>query len=184
MARLRGFFGIGGVLTALVLLGGCGGGGNTETYRVPSEAMEPTYAVGDEVTFDLDAYDGAAPEAGDVVIFHPSPGAERAECGAPVRSGEPCARPTAGSSSETFVKRVVAGPGDTLSIEAGYAVVNGEVRDEPYAAACGSGGSCNMPRTITIPPEMYFMLGDNRGASDDSRFWGPVRVSQILGRAE
>ena len=48
---------------------------------------------------------------------------------------------------------------------------------------CGNGGACNLPKPITIPPDHYFMMGDNRGASDDSRFWGPVPRDWIIGKA-
>jgi len=54
----------------------------------------------------------------------------------------------------------------------------------PFTEPCGNAGACNMPKTIRLPPGNYFMLGDNRGASDDSRFWGPVPKQQILGKVE
>ena len=63
-------------------------------------------------------------------------------------------------------------------------MVNGvEKTDEPYINPCGSAAACNLPKTITIPPDHYFMMGDNRGASDDSRFWGPVPRDWIIGEA-
>jgi len=62
--------------------------------------------------------------------------------------------------------------------------VNGvEKTDEPYIIPCGNAPACNLPETITIPPGKYFMMGDNRGASDDSRFWGPVPKQWIIGEA-
>jgi signal peptidase I len=63
-------------------------------------------------------------------------------------------------------------------------VVDGvEKKDEPYIIPCGHGGACDLPEKITIPPDHYFMMGDNRGASDDSRFWGPVPRAWIIGKA-
>ena len=56
--------------------------------------------------------------------------------------------------------------------------------DEPYIADCGGGEGCDFPRRITVPDGHYFLLGDNRGASDDSRFWGPVPLEWIQGRVE
>ena len=100
------------------------------------------------------------------------------------KPGEPCPKPTTAESSQNFIKRIVAGPGDTLSVKEGHPVVNGvEKTDEPYISPCGSAAACNMPRTIKIPPDHYFMMGDNRGASDDSRFWGPVPEDWIIGEA-
>ena len=58
-----------------------------------------------------------------------------------------------------------------------------EKKDEPYINPCGGGTACNLPKTIKIPPDHYFMMGDNRGESDDSRFWGPVPRGWIIGKA-
>ena len=61
-------------------------------------------------------------------------------------------------------------------------MVNGRVAQEDFIRPCPLGGSCNLPETITIPPDHYFMLGDNRGASEDSRFWGPIPREWIIGK--
>ena len=82
----------------------------------------------------------------------------------------------------TFVKRIVAGPGDTLSIEDGLPIVDGEAVEADHIAECGNGLGCDLPKEITIPPDHYFMMGDNSGASDDSRFWGPVPSDWIIGK--
>jgi signal peptidase I len=154
-------------------------------YQIPSESMEPTLDVGQRVLVSRFIYDFQDPSIGDIVVFHPPTGADRGtECGISPRPGEPCPKPTAGESSQNFIKRIVAGPGDTLSVRNGHPVVNGvEKADEPYINPCGAAGACNMPKTITIPPDHYFMMGDNRGASDDSRFWGPVPSDWIIGEA-
>ena len=164
------------VVGTAVLLAACG-----DSYVVPSEAMLPTYEVGEEITVDLSAYDEEDPALGDAVIFHPPLGGEVGKCGAPHRRGQACPRPTPQLSDQEFLKRIVAGPGDTLSIVDGHPVVNGEPTEEDYIVACSG---CNMPVEITSPPGHYFMLGDNRPASDDSRFWGPVPREAILGRVE
>jgi signal peptidase I len=82
-----------------------------------------------------------------------------------------------------FIKRVVAGPGDTLSIENGTPIVNGEALEEDYTRPCRGLGGCDFKTEITIPEDHYFMMGDNRGASDDSRYWGPVPREWIIGEA-
>jgi signal peptidase I len=175
----------GGVLATFALFALSGCGGNTKTYEIPSEAMEPTLSVGDEIDVDLNAYSDSTPEVGDIVVFHPPAGADNGtECGEPHPFEQACEVPTEDLSSQDFLKRVAALPGDELSIEDGFVVLNGERQDEPFVAPCGNGGACNLPKTITIPSDHYFMLGDNRGASDDSRYWGPVPLEAIEGRAD
>jgi signal peptidase I len=160
-------------------------------YQIPSESMEPTLDVGQRVLVNRFLYNFTDPSIGDIVVFHPPAGADNGtECGVEVRGrepeeiGMPCPKPTAAESSQNFIKRIVAGPGDTLSIKNGHPVVNGvEKTDESYIIPCGSAQACNLPRQITIPADHYFMMGDNRGASDDSRFWGPVPRDWIIGEA-
>jgi signal peptidase I len=162
-------------------------------YQIPSGSMEPTLAIGQRVLVNRFDYRFSDPKPGDIVVFHPPAGADHQaenECGVavqgrdPIEAGEACPRPTAQQSSQTFIKRIVAGPGDTLSVKEGHPVVNGvEKKNEPYIRPCGGGEACNLPKTITVPPGDYFMMGDNRGESDDSRFWGPVPRSWIIGKA-
>jgi len=160
-------------------------------YQIPSESMEPTLDVGQRVLVNRFIYHLNDPSIGDIIVFHPPAGADNGtECGVKVHGREPtevgmsCPRPTKGESDQNFIKRIVAGPGDTFSVKNGHPVVNGvEKTDEPYIIPCGSAPACNLPKTITIPPDHYFMMGDNRGASDDSRFWGPVPRSWIIGEA-
>jgi signal peptidase I len=156
-------------------------------YQIPSESMEPTLDVGQRVLVNRFLYNFTDPSIGDIVVFHPPVGAdhEGPQCGVRPQNGEPCRKPTAEESSQNFIKRIVAGPGDKLSIKQGHPVVNGDwKKEESYINPCEPGDSkCNMPKTITIPPDHYFMMGDNRGASDDSRFWGPVPRDWLIGKA-
>ena len=69
------------------------------------------------------------------------------------------------------------------SIQNGHPVVDGVEAKEDFIRPCRGGSGCNFPQEITIPPDHYFMMGDNRGSSDDSRFWGPVPRDWIIGQA-
>jgi signal peptidase I len=156
-------------------------------YQIPTESMEPTLDPGERVLVNRLSYTiGGDPSVGDVVVFHPPAGADSGggECGVQRKGDQPCPTETPERSDQNFIKRIVAGPGDTLYIEDGHPVVNGEkVADEPYIKPCGGGSTCNLQEEITIPPDHYFMMGDNRGESDDSRFWGPVPKDWIIGKA-
>ncbi len=154
-------------------------------YQIPSQSMEPTLIVGQRVLVNRFIYHFTSPAIGNIVVFHPPAGADTgSECGVSHSPEQPCPRPTKGESGQTFIKRIVAGPGDTVSIRNGHPVVNGvEKSSEPYTNPCGNGADCNLPKPITVPPGYYFMMGDNRGESDDSRFWGPIPQSWIIGEA-
>jgi signal peptidase I len=156
-------------------------------YRIPSGSMEPTLTIGQRVIVDrLTHRLGDTPGVGDIIVFNPPSGADDEQCGVSNQGQDtpyPCSRPVSTKSSETFIKRVVAVGGDTLAIQNGHVVRNGHLTKEPFIAGCGGGADCNFPRPITVPKGYVFVMGDNRGESDDSRFWGPVPVSWVIGRA-
>ena len=159
-------------------------GGSTETYAYPSESMEPTISYQEEVTADLDAYDHAVPVRGDIVVFHPPAGIDMSvSCGVQSPPSQPCPKPTSGLSSEVFIKRIVAVPGDRISIRDGQPVVNGRAVLTKVIQKC-SGNACNLPKPTTIRPGQYFIMGDNSRASNDSRYWGPIPRAAILGKVE
>jgi signal peptidase I len=152
-------------------------------FRIPSESMVPTLSVGQRVLADRVSFRFSDPEPGDIVVFKPPAGADNATCGTEHSSQQACPRPTEERSDTNFIKRVVAVPGDRVRIERGRAIVNGQVLDEPYIRPDASCGICNLPEEITVPDGHYFMMGDNRGASEDSRVWGPVPKDSIIGKA-
>lgn len=148
-------------------------------FRIPSASMEPTLKVGQRVLVDRLIYDFRSPHRGDIVVFHPP---SRLTCAVAVPASEPCPRGGPHPSGEYFVKRVIGLPGERISIHNGHPVIDGrELSDEPYIAPCGSAQECNMPQAITVPAGHYFVMGDNRGNSDDSRFWGAVPAGWIIG---
>jgi signal peptidase I len=154
-------------------------------YRIPSGSMIPTLQIGQRVLANRLV---SNPSLGDVVVFHPPHGADSLSpiCGSGTEGqghGQACDVPTPTASSQTFIKRVVGVPGDRISIVNGHVFRNGVREKDGYIVPCGADSSCNFPQTITVPPGDYFMMGDNRGASDDSRFWGPVPDKWIIGVA-
>jgi len=156
-------------------------------YQIPSGSMEPTLDVGQRVLVNRFIFHIDDPKPGDVVVFHPPRGAGgNPECAVPDRSDRPCPEATPGEASDTYIKRIVAGPGDTISVRDGIPVINGvpEQPDGYEITPCGPGGQgCDMPKEIEIPEGHFFMMGDNRGQSDDSRFWGPLPEEQLIGKA-
>jgi signal peptidase I len=153
-------------------------------YRIPSPSMEPTLDINQRVLVNRVGHElGDDPSVGDIVVFHPPAGATSNACGVRPQRGQPCGAPTPQESNENFIKRVVAGPGDTIAIRNGRAVRNGKLQKEPFIRPCAPGQDCNFPKAIRVPPGHWFMMGDNRGLSDDSRFWGPVPKKWIIGGA-
>lgn len=151
-------------------------------FQIPTGSMIPTLEVDQRILVNRASYHFGGPSRGDVIVFNPpqdtrcAPGAERPDT--------PCARPYSEPAEENFVKRVVAVAGDRVSIQGGHPVVNGQIQaDEPFTVPCGDGIGCNLGNEIEVPEDHVFVLGDNRGASDDSRFWGPVPEEWIIGKA-
>jgi signal peptidase I len=201
---MRQVFGVAVALTAVLGAVGCG---NTttnitiapngippglRTYRVPSGSMEPTLSIGQRVK--VTPLTGE-PTIGDIVVFHPSKGFEQEVCGPSPHvvkvGGGACAEPVPEPAVVKFIKRIVAGPGDEIYIREGHVFrrAPGEAQfkqeADSYIRPCPpSAAECNFPTPIRIPPGHWFMLGDNRGESDDSRFWGPVPTEWIGGVAQ
>ena len=158
-------------------------------YRIPSPSMVPTLDIGQRVLTNRLA---GNPSIGDVVVFHPPHGADFTNpvCGNPTQGGQQgglnvqaCALPTPAESSQTFIKRVVGLPGDTIQIINGHVIRNGVREKDSYTVPCVGISTCTFGKPIKIPPGDYFMMGDNRPDSEDSRYWGPVPSKWIIGTA-
>jgi len=154
-------------------------------YRIPSGSMIPTLQIGQRILVNrLDT----SPSLYNVVVFHPPVGAdpEVPVCGNPAQGegdSRPCDKPEPAESTQTFVKRVVGLPGDTLRIRNGHVWRNGVEEKGSYVQPCTISDDCTFSKTIVVPAGHYYMMGDNRGDSDDSRFWGPVPQKWIIGVA-
>jgi signal peptidase I len=184
----------GAVLLLAALLSGCGDGHGTlhRHFKIPSPAMAPTIKVGTVVDADLGAYLHHPPQRGDIVIFSPPVGASSQTCGVPSEptDGHPCERPTPAADPKVkFIKRIEGLPGDWLYVQDNRTYI-GTRRSGPYVpqkepfippdTPCDF--LCNLRKPIRVPPGHYFMMGDNRGESDDSRDWGPVPRSSLIGK--
>ncbi len=160
-------------------------------YRIPSSSMEPTLAIGQRVLVNRLSLDFGEPHVGQIVVFHPPAAAEQQECGPTPHAIKleeaACDAPVPKEASVNYVKRVVAGPGDEIYVSEGHVFLKTAgashftQENDPYIKACGTSPECNLPTPIRIAPGHWFMMGDNRGDSDDSRFWGPVPTSWIIG---
>jgi signal peptidase I len=145
-------------------------------YRIPSSSMEPTLhcakpadgcqsRVSDRVIANRLVYRFHEPERGDIIVFEAPPQVQSA-CNA----------------SGTFIKRIVGLPAEAVSMRAGRVFINGARLPEPYLRPAYRGtesGSWG-----PVPRDQFFVLGDNRGMSCDSRRWGAVPRDSIIGRAE
>ncbi len=159
-------------------------------YRIPSGSMLPTLHINQRVLVDRIGMHFSSPHLGDIIVFHPPKNYDQG-CADPNQGenqdgqndAKPCDVAQTQESSETFIKRVVGVSGDRLSIVGGHVIRNGVREKDSYIDPCDGGGACDFPGTITVPKGDYYMMGDNRGASDDSRFWGPVPRKWIIGKA-
>lgn len=144
-------------------------------YRIPSSSMEPTLhcaapgigcrsSFSDRVLANRFIYHFQDPERGDVIVFETPPEASRCEFGL---------------GGETFVKRVVGMPGEMIRGRSGRIYIDGEELEEPYLDD-GVAEERSFPEQ-TVPDGHYFMLGDNRDQSCDSRDWGPVPRENLIG---
>jgi signal peptidase I len=132
-----------------------------QAFYIPSASMDPTLKVHDRVLVNKLSYHLHPVHRGDIVVFK-APAQERTE------------------QIKDLVKRVVGLPGDIISARNGHVYVNDRLLKEPYLPR---GTRTDDLSPTVIPPDSYFMMGDNRGASSDSRVFGPIRRSTIIGRA-
>jgi signal peptidase I len=155
-------------------------------YRVPSGSMEPTLPVGASVEVRR-----GVPEVGAIVTYHPPEGFETQQCGPRPHVIKPgaaaCDASIPSEAKIELVRRIVAGPGDEIYIRGGhvYRKAPGSPKfvqeREPYVRPCGSAPECEFPTPIEIPTGSWFLMGDNRQESNDSRFWGPIPNAWVAG---
>lgn len=132
-----------------------------QPFIVSGASMDPTFATGQYLIVDELSYRFAPPARGQVIIFrYPK------------------------DPSQYFIKRIIGLPGETVNIKDGQVYVTEVSGDtiklsEPYVSDKGNGADT----TVTIPADKYFVMGDNRPESSDSRTWGLLPRENIIGRA-
>lgn len=139
-----------------------------QPHQVSGESMEPNFHSRDYVLTDKISYRMGDPQRGDVIVFHAPP---RAQC----PKGTGC----------DYIKRIIGVPGDSVEVRDGKYYVNGMLLDESYIPDSLE----TLPnafingRVVSLGPDEYFVSGDNRPHSSDSRAWGPITSKEIVGRA-
>jgi signal peptidase I len=145
------------------------------TYSIPSGSMEPTLQIGDRIVVDKLSYHLHGVDRGNIVVFSTPP-------------NEECAGPPVAD----LVKRVIGLPGEIISLQDGHVYINGRPLPEPFLPAdirndTYPGPSANayaLHHAYRIPAGDVYVMGDNRPDSCDSRYWGPIRESTIVGEAD
>ncbi len=138
-------------------------------YRIPSASMEDTLLIGDRVLVDRISWRFSQPERGDIVVFHPP------------------------FDGPVLIKRIIGLPGDEIALSDGYVSINGKRLDEPYVRRIdglqepsepfSNGLPWSLQEPYKVPADSYFVMGDNRTDSGDSREFGPVKREQFVGHA-
>ncbi len=130
-----------------------------QATRVYGQSMEPNLHTDQRLVVEKISYNRwwpmRGPQRGDVVVFRVNP------------------------NSDLLIKRVIGLPGDRVEIRAGQVIINSEALDEPYLTQPTYGDY----GPIDVPPLHIFVLGDNRGFSNDSRSFGPLPLGSVIGRA-
>lgn len=124
--------------------------------QVSGLSMAPRIASGEIVLINTMAYKFGTPQRGEIIAFHHD-----------------------GATPEVFIKRIIGIPGDRITISHGTVFLNGKPLSEPYVRYRDTR---SFP-PVVVPPGSLYVLGDNRAKSEDSRFWGFVPESAVLGQA-
>lgn len=153
-----------------------------QAFWIPSGSMEPTLMINDRVLVEKLSYRFGTIHEGDIVVFVHNEGGSPAPAGNLITrlfSDLGQAVGIAQPSSKDFIKRVIGLPGDHLFCRGGHVYRNGAELSEPYLPP-GTYTACS---PVTVPAGMIFVMGDNREDSEDSRVFGPVPESAVVGHA-
>ena len=149
-----------------------------QAFFIPSGSMEATLNINDRILVNKLAFQFDEPHRGDVIVFDLGEKREESFVESVRRNLAEAVRLSAPESD--LIKRVVGLPGETLVIRDNSVFIDGVVLDEPYLKA---GPPMSDFGPVTVAPDHYFMMGDNRNMSSDSRFSGAVVHDRLVGRA-
>ena len=134
-----------------------------EPRYIPSDSMVPTLHTGDRLVVEKVSYYFHPPHFGDIVVFQPPKELQRRGY----------------TKDQAFIKRIIGQPGETVSVSKGKVYLNGQPIEENYIAEPPI-----LPfAPVQVPPDQFFVMGDNRNDSNDSRYWGFLPRKNIIGRA-
>ena len=135
-----------------------------QAFKIPSGSMRPTFLEGDRILVNKFIFRFKGPQRGDIIVF---------------RYPE--------DKKKDFVKRLIAKDGEVVEIKDGAIYINGKLVEEPHTIRgtyyYNRGDYGKMGQKIKVPPNSYYVLGDNSSSSRDSRYWGFVPKKNLLGKA-
>ncbi|HEX4433936.1 MAG TPA: signal peptidase I, partial [Acidimicrobiales bacterium] len=145
------------------------------TYSIPSGSMEPTLQIGDRIVVNKLSYHVHGVDRGNIVVFTTPP-------------NENCAGPPVSD----LVKRVIGLPGEIVSLKDGRVFIDGHLLPEPFlppdlrndSDPGPSSNAYSLHKPYRVPPGEVYVMGDNRPESCDSRYWGPIHESTIVGKVD
>ena len=144
------------LLLAIALLSGCSsfsGASPCQDFTVPNAAMSPTFTTGEQIVIDTQAYASSTPRRGqEVVVSEPS------------------------NRGQEEVLRIIGLPGETVRLNETQTFINGKFLSEPFVLHRGT----QQPMEVTLGPNQYFVMGDNRPQSTDSRAFGPTPLKNVV----
>jgi signal peptidase I len=155
-----------------------------QAFYIPSESMTPTLMIGDRVLVNKVVYHLHDPRRGDIIVFsdpHPAQQPHRNAAQA-VWHWLTEGFGVSTSPDKDFIKRVIGLPGESVEVHNGVVFVDGKALTEPYITAAAREIPDYGP--FKVPADSLFVMGDNRGNSNDSRFQlGPIPFDKVIGRA-
>lgn len=145
-----------------------------EARFIPSGSMIPTLLIGDRLIVEKVSLYFSDPHRGDILVFYPPNPAED-----PLNGAQMFFRWLGFTRDSAYIKRVIGLPGETVSVQNGQVLINGQALNEPYIKTPPFD---EMPPTL-VPEHQYFMMGDNRNNSRDSRVWGTLPRKNVIGKS-